>query len=167
MGGKPAAQDPVQGVSLGEFLIGYTNGHHEKAPGPVVADCAAARAAGLLASDQAEGFRDLGLNGSYLVARELKQDVAAFWRSMEDNAIALRARDPELTQRITGQWLAERVIGRDRDGHLLCPGNAKLPARADGSPDSSFLFYDRDAAATGCPPGSPVPSRLPARRAFA
>jgi Dyp-type peroxidase family len=160
VGGKSAVQDPVQGVPLGEFLIGYTNGHHEKAPGPVVADSDAAQAAKLLASDRAEGFRDLGLNGSYLVARELKQNVAAFWRSMEKNAATLRERDPEHAQHITGEWLAERVIGRDRDGHLLCPGNRKLPACAGGSPDSSFLFYDRDAAATGCPPGSHV------RRAF-
>jgi Dyp-type peroxidase family len=158
--GQPAVQDPVQGVPLGEFMFGYINGHHEIAPGPVVADGEAARAAGLLPSDQAEGFCDLGLNGSYLVVRELKQDVAAFWRSMATNAAAIRARDPEHTQHVTGQWLAERVVGRDRDGHLLCPGNATLPACTDGSPDSSFLFYDRDPHATGCPPGAHV------RRAF-
>jgi Dyp-type peroxidase family len=150
----------VLAVPLGEFLMGYINGHHEEAPGPVVADSEPARAAGLLPCKHAEGFRDLGLNGSYLVARELKQDVAAFWRSMEDNAAALRAADPQHAQHITGEWLAERVIGRDRDGHLLCPGKAKMSACPDGSPDSSFLFYDRDAAATGCPPGSHV------RRAF-
>jgi Dyp-type peroxidase family len=160
VGGQPATQDPVQGVPLGEFMFGYINGHNEKAPGPVVPDSDAARAAKLLASDQAEGFRDLGLNGSYLVARELKQDVAAFWRSMEVNAGAIRALDPEHTQHVTGQWLAERVVGRDRNGNLLCPGNAKLPACSDGSPDSSYLFYDRDLHATGCPPGSHV------RRAF-
>ena len=159
VGDRPATTpDPVQGVPLGEFLIGYINGHHEKAPGPVVADCADRE--GRLPASQAEGFRDLGLNGSYLVARELKQDVAAFWRSMEQNAAALRERYPQHAQHITGKWLAERVIGRDRDGHLLCPGNTKLPACTDDSPDSSFLFYDRDAAATGCPPGSHV------RRAF-
>jgi Dyp-type peroxidase family len=160
VGGRPATQDPVQGVPLGEFVFGYINVHHEKAPWPVVVDSDAACAAGLLASDQAEGFRDLGLNGSYLVARELKQYVAAFWRSMEANAAAIRAHDPEHTQHITGQWLAERVVGRDRDGNLLCPGNAKLPPCSDGSPDSSFLFYDRDAQGSGCPPGSHV------RRAF-
>ena len=158
---QPAAQDPVQGVPLGEFLIGYTNGHHEKAPGPeIAADITAGCTAGLLPSRRAEGFCDLGLNGSYLVARELKQDVAAFWQSMEDNATALRARDPQHAQHITANWLAERVIGRDRNGHLLCPANTTLPACADESPDSSFLFYDRDAAATGCPAGSHV------RRAF-
>jgi deferrochelatase/peroxidase EfeB len=36
----------------------------------------------------------------------------------------------------------------------------KYPACTDDSPDSSFLFYDRDQAATGCPAGSHV------RRAF-
>ena len=111
-------------------------------------------------SEKAEGFRDLGLNGSYLVVRELKQDVAGFWRSMDAAAASIRARDPGHTQHVTAQWLAERAIGRDRDGHLLCPGNAKLSACSDGSPDSSFRFFDRDAWGAGCPPGSHV------RRAF-
>ncbi|HZZ25563.1 MAG TPA: hypothetical protein VFE60_24750 [Roseiarcus sp.] len=160
VGGQPAKQDPVQGVPLGEFMFGHINGHHEKAPGPVVAVNDAACKAGLPDSEKAEGFRDLGLNGSYLVVRELKQDVAGFWRSMDAAAASIRARDPEHTQHVTAQWLAERAIGRDRDGHLLCPGNAKLPACSDGSPDSSFRFFDRDAWGAGCPPGSHV------RRAF-
>jgi Dyp-type peroxidase family len=158
--GQPAKQDPVQGVALGEFLFGYVNGHHEKAPGPLVAAEKAEQIGGLPPSKKAEGFLDLGLNGSYLVVRELKQDVAAFWRSMESSAASLRARDPGHTQHVTGQWLAERVVGRDRDGHLLCPGNTKLPACTDDSPDSSFRFFDQDARGTGCPPGSHV------RRAF-
>jgi Dyp-type peroxidase family len=158
VGGAPAPQDPVQGVPLGEFVIGYIDGHHEKAPGPVVAADDRAQAAGLPASDQAEGFCDLGLNGSYLVVRELKQDVAAFWNSMEACAAAIRAQDPDRT--ITGDWVAERVIGRNKDGHLLCPGGAVLPACSDGEPDSSFVYYDRDPRAAGCPPGSHV------RRAF-
>jgi deferrochelatase/peroxidase EfeB len=160
VGGQPAKQDPVQGTPLGEFIFGYINGHHEKAPGPVVADTKAARNAGLPASEKAEGFLDFGLNGSYLVVRELKQDVAAFWRSMETSAAAIRARDPEHAQHVSAQWLAEHVVGRTRDGHLLCPGDTTLPACSDGSPDNSFRFYDRDAQATGCPPGSHI------RRAF-
>jgi Dyp-type peroxidase family len=162
VGGQPAKQDPVQGVPLGEFMFGYINGHREKAPGPVAPEGdGAARKAGLLASENAEGFYDLGLNGSYLVVRELKQDVAGFWRSMDAAAASLCARDPAHTQHVSASWLAERVIGRDRDGHLLCPGNVKLPACADGTtPDSSFLFFDRDAQGAGCPPGSHV------RRAF-
>jgi deferrochelatase/peroxidase EfeB len=160
VGDQPAKQDLVQGVPLGEFMFGHINGHHEMAPGPVVADNAVGPTTGLRASENAEGFLDLGLNGSYLVVRELKQDVAAFWRSMEASAASIRAQDPQRTQHVTAPWLAERVVGRDRDGHLLCPGNATLPACADRSPDSSFRFFDRDSQATGCPPGSHV------RRAF-
>jgi deferrochelatase/peroxidase EfeB len=152
--------DPVQGVPLGEFLIGHINGHQEPAPGPVVADSPAARRASLPAFSKAEGFCDLGVNGSYLVARELRQDVAAFWQSMERNAAALRMRDPEGSAHVTGTWLADRVVGRDRNGHLLCPGNKVLPACSDGSPDSSFRYFDHDPDGRGCPAGSHV------RRAF-
>jgi deferrochelatase/peroxidase EfeB len=158
--GQAATKDPVQGVPLGEFLIGYVDGHHEKAPGPVVEDDAAVHVAGLSPSDDAEGFFDLGQNGSYLVARELKQDVAAFWRSMEECAALMRARDPENSAEVTGDWLAARVVGRDKDGHMLCPANKVLPSCADGSPDSSFGYFDRDAQGVGCPPGAHV------RRAF-
>jgi hypothetical protein len=35
VGGQPAKQDPIQGVPLGEFMFGHTNGHDEKAPGPL------------------------------------------------------------------------------------------------------------------------------------
>ena len=188
--GEPARQDPVQGVPLGEFVIGYMNGHNEKAPGPVVpgpvvmgpvvpgpvvpggaggASADAARAglpplapasAGLTASAQAEGFFDFGCNGSYLVARELKQDVAAFWASMETNAVAIRARTPGQPAIVDAGWLAARVVGRDVNGHLLCPRNARLPALSNGEPDSGFTFYDTDPLGAGCPPGSHV------RRAF-
>jgi deferrochelatase/peroxidase EfeB len=158
--GVPAVKDAIQGVPLGEFLIGYIDGHHEKAPGPVVEDGTAAQQAKLPPSAQAEGFRDLGLNGSYLVARELRQDVAAFWKSMEQNAAAMRAANPAQAGHIDGNWLAERVIGRNKDGHLLCPGAQVLPSCLDGSPDSSFTFFDRDPHGAGCPTGSHV------RRAF-
>jgi deferrochelatase/peroxidase EfeB len=159
--GKPSKQpDPVQGVPLGDFLIGYVDNHQDIPPVPVVVDSEAGRAAGLEPSDNAAGFLDFGVNGSYLVVRELKQDVAAFWNSMKKNAEALAARDPQNADTYTGDWLAARCIGRDRDGHLLLPGNERLPVCSDGSPDSAFLFFDKDQHGTGCPVGSHV------RRAF-
>lgn len=167
VGGAPAAKDPVQGIPLGEIVIGYQNGHSEAAPGPVVrrelgGDPAQqdprAAAAGLPDHPLAEGFADLGINGSYLVVRELKQDVAAFWQSLAANATRLRAADPSATH-ITANWLAERVIGRDCDGNLLCPGGT-LPPGPDGTPDSGYRFSARDPHGVGCPAGSHV------RRAF-
>jgi deferrochelatase/peroxidase EfeB len=153
--------ETVQGVPLGEFLIGYLNGHHEKAPGPVapgdlqnVPD-KRPEAAGLPAHQEAQGFYDLGLNGSYMVVRELKQDVAAFWQSMDENTAAIRRHDPQNSAHVTAEWLAERVVGRDRAGHLLCPGG-RLKPDALGLPDNNFLFYSRDPHGIGCPPGSHV-----------
>ena len=61
----------------------------------------------------------------------LRQDVAAFWRSMDANAAAIRAADPDHSADVTSTWLAERVIGRDRDGNLLCPAGV-LPLDARG-----------------------------------
>lgn len=166
----PAAKHPVQGVPLGEILLGYQNGHSEPAPGPVVpyeaglkptaADVRAAEAAAtcLPKASQAEGSANLGINGSYLVVRELKQDVAAFWTSLDANAARIREDDPSATQ-VDPLWLAERVIGRSLDGHLLCPGSYLKPDRYN-QPDNDYLFSERDPHGAGCPPGSHV------RRAF-
>lgn len=161
--GKPAAKDPLQGVPLGEFLLGYQNGHSEPAPGPVVArqldgnpdrEDPRPEQAGLPPHPLAEGFADLGINGSYLVVRELKQDVASFWNSLEENASEIRAQDPSASH-VSAQWLAERVIGRSLDGHLLCPAGLRKPD-AYGLPDNNYRFRHDDPDGIGCPPGSHV-----------
>lgn len=153
--GSRVEQDECHGVPLGEILIGHENGHRETAPGPVASRKDKAVAAGLPPHAQAEGFFDLGLDGSYMVVRELKQDVAAFWKSMRANAEHIRTRDPEHSAHVTADWIAERVVGRGRDGHLLCPGGY-LPRGEDGLPDSGFMFFDRDQHGLGCPAGSHV-----------
>ncbi|MGK6356245.1 Dyp-type peroxidase [Sphingomonas sp. DT-207] len=150
-----APQDPWNGVPLGEILMGHTTAHHEIAPGPVVPDGEAAQKAGLPPHPRGEGFRDLGLDGSYMVVRELKQDVAAFWNSMADAAKRISEGDPEHSGHIDSDWLADRVVGRDKDGNLLCPGGV-LPPNAYDQPDNDFAFYDRDPHGHGCPLGSHV-----------
>lgn len=153
---------PVHGVPLGEFLFGHVNGHGEPALGPVAPDNTGGfrnqpnpARAGLLPLQDAEGFFDLGRNGSYLVVRELKQDVAAFWASMEANAQRIREQSPQHLGAIDARWIAERVVGRDIDGNVLCPGGilSRLP---DGSPDNDFEFWRRDVDGRGCPRGSHI-----------
>lgn len=163
LAGEPVRSPaPVQGVPLGEFLIGYVNGHHEKAPGPVVPGDIDGddrpRRAGLVPHPEAHGFYDFGLNGSYLVVRELKQDVAAFWQAMDRGAARIRELDPQHAAHVTAEWIAERVVGRDSAGHLLCPVSkgGRLPADAHDMPDNVFLFHPRDPLGVGCPAGSHV-----------
>ncbi|HEV2556932.1 MAG TPA: hypothetical protein VGV17_24545 [Bosea sp. (in: a-proteobacteria)] len=153
---------PVQGVPLGEFLFGHVNGHGEPALGPVAPDNTGGfrsqpdpSVVGLHPVRDAEGFFDLGRNGSYLVVRELKQDVAAFWASMEANAKRIREQNPSHLSAIDARWIAERVVGRDVDGNLLCPGGV-LPRLPDGSPDNDFEFWRNDVDGRGCPRGSHI-----------
>ncbi len=143
-------RDAWNGVPLGEILMGHVNGHHEVAQGPVVEDGPAGQAAGLARHPRGEGFLDLGLDGSYMVVRELKQDVVAFWESMRAAAKAIREADPEGSAHVTTTWLAERVVGRDTHGNLLCPAGT-LPVD-----DNGFGFWDRDRHGAGCPLGSHV-----------
>lgn len=153
--GSDAPHDPWNGVPLGEILMGHRNGHNEIAPGPVVRDTPRAQAAGLPAHPRGEGFRDLGLDGSYMVVRELHQDVSAFWKSMDAGAARINASDPVGGKPVDADWIASRVIGRDRDGNLLCPAGV-LPPNAYDQPDNDFGFFDRDRHGHGCPMGSHV-----------
>jgi len=156
-------QDPLHGVPLGEVLLGYPNAHGEIPPGPVVVteqdmpmpgtpDQGAVNR--LHRTDKAAALRDLGLNGSYLVVRELKQDVAGFWNSLERAAQDYNDRAGPDAKQVTADWLAERIVGRERDGDLICPEGA-VPAK-DDRPDNDTLFYDKDQFGFGCPMGSHV-----------
>lgn len=149
--------DKWNGVPLGELLMGHVNGHHEVPPGPMVPaqGSPAAAKSDLPLHPFAEGFLDFGLNGSYMVVRELKQDVAAFWRSMAAGAARMKARDPKNAADVDAIWLAERVIGRTLNGDLLCPAGS-LPPDASGQPENDFGFHDRDPHGSGCPLGSHV-----------
>lgn len=154
--GQSSAQDPWHGVPLGEILMGHPNVHDETAPGPFVPDDPAGkgRESRLRSESAPNGFLDLGLDGSYLVVRELRQDVAAFWNSMCEGAESIRAqhRDPG---QVTAQWLAERVVGRTAEGHLLCPGGS-LAADKAGQPQNAVGFLEADPFGYGCPVGSHV-----------
>lgn len=146
-------------VPLGEILMGHPNGHGELATGPVVpgksANVSGCDPETLRPHPRGEGFLDFGFNGSYMVVRELKQDVAQFWNSMDECADALNKSVNAGTPPVNADWVASRVMGRDRNGHLLCPGGV-LPADTSGRPDNAFRFFDRDKMGYGCPLGSHV-----------
>jgi Dyp-type peroxidase family len=141
--GKPAPKDYWNGMPLGDILIGHNDLHDEKSPGPFIPDDGgeAHAPAGLL---------NFGLNGSYLVVRELRQDVAAFWTSLKAEADIISRQDPSAPA-VSDQRLAERLIGRTIDGGLLRPGDKSLPVD-----QNDFLFKEVDPHGFGCPLGSHV-----------
>jgi Dyp-type peroxidase family len=152
--GQPAPRDPWHGVPLGEILLGHLNAHAEDAPGPLVPDDLLARTSDLKQQGAPEGYFNFGLNGSYMVVRELRQYVARFWNSLADNAARIRAHDPAATH-VTTEWLAERVVGRNVDGHMLCPSGFLAPDAYD-FPQNAFGFIEADPHGHGCPVGSHV-----------
>ena len=141
--GAPYPVDPLHGIAAGDILIGELNAHGERAPGPLVP--AASDPHKLLPDAEGyQGLRDFGRCGSYLVVRELHQDVAAFWTSM-DRAGATIGQDAD--------WVAARAVGRERDGTPLAPAEA-LPDPEDGDPRNDFAYFAHDRHGLVCPVGS-------------
>src|SRR6266700_3619418 len=77
--GLPRTEIPLNIIKAGEFLLGYANEYGLYTDRPLLRPALDPR--GLLPRDSSgSGNADLGRNGSYLVFRQLRQDVRAFWQ---------------------------------------------------------------------------------------
>ena len=65
---------------------------------------------GLPLAEEAPGKWDVGRNGTYLVIRQLKQDVRGFWQYVTSRAGG---------DRQAADTLASRLVGRTRQGEPL------------------------------------------------
>lgn len=121
---------------LGEFMLGYPNeyGHYTDRP---LLDPGRSGAARLPRAEDAPGLADLGRNGSYLVLRQLRQDVSGFWRFLDRHA----GGDPALRRK-----LAEAMVGRTLQGE---------PLAAPGTGSNSFTYND-DPQGLRCPLGAHI-----------
>ena len=141
-------------VKPGEFLLGYLNERRERVTNGL--------------------RRDIRRNGTYLVFRQLEQDVGAFNAFVSD--VAKRICQNE-------EWVAARLLGRWRNGDPLVPkgpdtqaansngpntrvADAKGPdaVAADGKesdakaahPTNDFLYYNEDRFGLTCPIGAHI-----------
>jgi Dyp-type peroxidase family len=143
-GGKvPAAQRALHEIAAGEVVLGQINTYGDPAPGPVVEKSAATRH--LQPVQELTGFFDLGRNGTYIVIRQLKQDVAAFWNNMKDASESLV---DENGKPATDEWLATKSVGRTIAGDMLTPGGSAA--------GNDMTFFAKDRAGFGCPVTSHV-----------
>ena len=140
-------------LPAGEFLMGFTNVYGVTADSPVVAAADDPHKSlpdvpddttGLHAQS---GMRDLGRNGTYLVFRQLVQDVAKFW-DFVDRATR-DSNDPLAPER-----LAAKFVGRWKSGAPLV-----LSSKGDdpglGS-ENNFAYLDKDPNGFSCPIGSHI-----------
>lgn len=153
-------------LAPGEFLLGYPASAGYTAPPLRLA--AERDPAGLLPGTAeparpypdftaSTAFRDFGRNGSFLVVRRLKQDVAGFHGGTAAAAGDLVARCPHLPaalhQTIDGPWLQARIIGRWPDG---TPVIDRAGATGHSGARNDFSFAAEDPQGLACPLGAHI-----------
>jgi deferrochelatase/peroxidase EfeB len=146
--GTPADRDYGNLLALGELLLGYRNEYGLLTERPLLA--AAEKNAEILPrGSHPPDCRDLGLNGSYIVYRQLAQDVRGFWRwvAMEAARSGIAMED-----------LAEQMVGRRLDGRPLAGLNLGRSIPGVEAHDREFngFLYDADPEGQSCPIGAHI-----------
>jgi deferrochelatase/peroxidase EfeB len=146
--GSAADLDYGNLIAAGEFVLGYRNEYGRLTERPIVDGAQDERAAALLprAADRPKAY-DSGRNGTYLVLRQLEQDVPGFWRTMSAAAPA------------NPIPLAEAVVGRRLDGSPLVPLQPqRIPGVGEDAGDRvrNQFTYTRDPQGLACPIGAHV-----------
>ncbi|MEN0129887.1 MAG: Dyp-type peroxidase [Brevundimonas sp.] len=132
--------NPPEALGPGEFVLGYRNEYGQLSERPLLTSSADPER--LLPRDRS-GAPDLGRNGTYLVFRQLRQDVEGFWNYV--NATADAGRAEHLAAQIVGRWPSGAPL-------TLAPG-ADDPALADAN---DFGYHHGDAEGLRCPVGAHV-----------
>ncbi len=137
--GLPKRDLPINTVPAGEFFLGYKNAYGKMPDSPGISG-----GRRLPKYKPREPQQDLGRNGSYVVFRQLEQDVAQFWRFMlahaETNESAIR--------------LASKMVGRWPSGAPLAQSPEKdNPAMAEAN---TFGYVAQDADGLACPFGAHI-----------
>jgi Dyp-type peroxidase family len=143
-------------VCLGEFLLGYPNEYDRYTDRPLL-EPSDPGSEELREAPDHPGKKDLGLNGTYVVMRQLRQDVRGFWQFL-DKATG--------SHRLARYQLAEAMVGRTLgDGAPLVPststsipgvGNTGDEATRKQDVRLNQFTYSSDEAGTACPFGAHI-----------
>jgi deferrochelatase/peroxidase EfeB len=133
-------------AALGEFLLGYRNEYGKITDRPLL-DPDAANAE-LLPAVDAPAKKDLGRNGTYLVMRQLEQDVREFWKFLYKDAGGNLA---EASQ------LGAKMVGRTEAGDPLVPiQDEPIPGTEPRTVKQNQFTYEADPAGARCPFGAHI-----------
>jgi deferrochelatase/peroxidase EfeB len=144
-----AQAHPLHIVAPGEFVLGYPDNRGHLPPGPTMP--AIYDPGNLLpvldgdtsgATNDVNRPRDLGRNGSFLVIRELEQDVAGFEAYCAQQAAQLRAERRLLPPyQVTPEFIGAKMVGRWQNGAPL--------VRSPYSQSHTRAIYESNAFMTG------------------
>lgn len=126
-------------IAPGEIVLGHVNEYKEVSPSPqIIAGEGSAEQTGA-----AMGSHDFGYNGSYLVLRQLEQDVPGFWRFLDSAA------GGDAAQR---EAFATAMVGRARDGTPLIRSRREI----EGGRKGNDFTYEGDVDGVVCPVGAHI-----------
>lgn len=141
---KNGVKQQAKGVPLGEFVLGYENAYGYYTQRPKV-DAKLDVNNCLPADLEGSALKDLGKNGTYLVFRQLQQDVAGFWRWLQQAGEQADIDPIKLAAKMVGRW----------------PSGAPLVKAPDeDQPDltdmDAFAYHHEDANGHRCPLGAHI-----------
>lgn len=139
-------------IKAGEILLGHKNEYARIPLSPVIPPSQKAQRI-LTTSRFKPGVYDFGYNGSYLVFRQLSQDVKAFWTYLDSQSRT----DNNETPAQHRDWLGAKMVGRWRNGApvLLAPHASPC----DDDPvckEDRFSYFLDDPHGQKCPLGSHI-----------
>jgi deferrochelatase/peroxidase EfeB len=146
--GTKADRDYTNLLALGELLLGYRNEYGLLTERPLLA--ADQKNAAILRRDGHPADRgDLGLNGTYLVFRQLDQHVVRFWQWVAGEAARVGVAMDEL---------AESMVGRKLNGKPLADLSLgrSIPGVDASDADVNDFLYDTDPEGLSCPIGAHI-----------
>jgi deferrochelatase/peroxidase EfeB len=139
--------------ALGEFLLGYPNeyGHYTDRP---LVDPTDDPADVLPRAEDEPSKKDFARNGTYLVFRDLEQDVAAFWKYVDSQT---KHHQDECGKEPGRDQLAEAMVGRKMTGEPLVELQTQPIAgvKEKKAPKNQFTFLT-DPAGVKCPFGAHI-----------
>jgi Dyp-type peroxidase family len=134
----------------GEFILGYPNIYGGMAPVPGIDDAGAAVAVPAGGDGPRAAF---GTNGSYLVFRQMEQNVPAFWQYAQQAGRTIYPGDTNAAIR-----LASKMVGRWPSGAplVLNPDTDPLAGTPMTTDSNNFAYAARDQDGVRCPFGSHI-----------
>ncbi len=175
-------------LEAGEFIMGYPDsmGHYPASPLlspeadmggalPVMIDDNLSKYPDFGDKSLTDVPRDLGRNGSFLVIRELKQDVEGFENFVQSTAEKLNSGSLTDLYKVVGQnpdteWVKAKLMGRWTNGRPMIDNPVFKPSNANtllAETENDFSYGEDDPQGLACPFGShirrtnPRDSKLP------
>jgi len=138
---------PENTVAQGEFILGYPNGYDQLPATPLLKEINDPDQQ-LPASKEA-GFRDFGKNGSYMVFRQLEQDVEGFWKQVKEGTKQIGKEESACV------YTASKMVGRWPNGKPMTQDSEN---ESQFDPKEKYFLYleNEDKFGHKCPLGSHV-----------